>query len=152
MRVTVPANDRVEVRFPIAAEEVGRGALRVTAVSGDRADSATVSLPVYTPSTSETFATYGELDGGAVVQPVLAPTDVIPQFGGLEVSTSSTTLQALTDAVLYLTDYRYASSDGLAVAAAGDLVAARRARRVRRPRAAERRRDRRGDERATSPS
>ena len=114
LRVTVPANDRVEVRFPIAAEEVGRGALRVTAVSGDRADSATVSLPVYTPSTAETFATYGELDGGAIVQPVLAPTDVIPQFGGLEVSTSSTTLQALTDAVVYLTDYRYASSDGLA--------------------------------------
>ena len=73
-----------------------------------------MTLPVYTPSTSETFATYGELDGGAIVQPVLAPTDVIPQFGGLEVSTSSTTLQALTDAVLYLTDYRYASSDGLA--------------------------------------
>ena len=32
------------------------------AVSGERADSATVSLPVYTPSTSETFATYGVLD------------------------------------------------------------------------------------------
>jgi hypothetical protein len=114
VRVTVPAGERVEVRFPIAAEEVGRGALRVTAVSGERADSATVSLSVYTPSTSETFATYGELDDGAVVQPVLAPTDVIPQFGGLEVSTSSTILQRLTDAVLYLTEYRYASSDGLA--------------------------------------
>jgi uncharacterized protein YfaS (alpha-2-macroglobulin family) len=114
VRVTVPANDRVEVRFPIAAEEVGEGALRVTTVSGRRADSATVSLPVYTPSTSETFATYGELDGGVIVQPVLAPTDVIPQFGGLEVSTSSTTLQTLTDAVLYLTDYPYESSDGLA--------------------------------------
>ncbi|MGH9272525.1 MAG: alpha-2-macroglobulin family protein, partial [Ilumatobacteraceae bacterium] len=114
VRVTVPANDQVEVRFPLAAEQVGQGALRVSAVSGDRADSATVSLPVYTPSTSETFATYGELDGGAAVQPVLAPTDVIPQFGGLEVSTSSTTLQALTDAVIFLTEYRYASSDGLA--------------------------------------
>ncbi|MGI9031628.1 MAG: alpha-2-macroglobulin family protein, partial [Ilumatobacteraceae bacterium] len=114
VRVTVPANDRVEVRFPLAAEEVGRGVLRVSAVGGDLADSATVSLPVYTPSTSEAVATYGELDGGATLQPVLAPTDVIPQFGGLEVSTSSTTLQALTDAVLYLTEYRYASSDGLA--------------------------------------
>jgi len=127
VRVTVPANKRVEVRFPIAAEEVGRGALRVTAVSGERADSATVSLPVYTPSTSETFATYGELDGGAVVQPVLAPTDVIPQFGGLEVSTSSTILQRLTDAVLYLTEYRYASSDGLAsqllaISSLGDVL------------------------------
>jgi alpha-2-macroglobulin len=114
VRVSVPGSDRVEVRFPISAEEAGRGILRVTAVSGDQADSATLSLPVYTPSTSETFATYGELDGGVATQPVLAPTDVIPQFGGLEVSTSSTTLQALTDAVIYLSDYRYASSDGLA--------------------------------------
>ena len=114
VRVTVPATDRVEVRFPLAAEDVGRAALRVTAVSGERADSATVSLPVYTPSTSETFATYGVLDEGAVAQPVLAPSDVIPQFGGLEVSTASTGLQALTDAVLYLTEYRYASADGLA--------------------------------------
>lgn len=114
VRVTVPANDRVEVRFPLAAEDVGRAQLRVTAVSGERADSATVALPVYTPSTSETFATYGEVDAGAIAQPVLAPTDVIPQFGGLEVSTSSTALQALTDAVIYLTEYRYDSSDGLA--------------------------------------
>ncbi len=114
VRVTVPATDRVEVRFAMAAEDVGRAALRVTAVSGERADSATVSLPVYTPSTSETFATYGVLDDGAVAQPVLAPADVIPQFGGLEVSTSSTGLQALTDAVLYLTEYPYASADGLA--------------------------------------
>lgn len=114
LRVSVPANDRVEVRFPLGAEDVGRAALRVTAVSGERGDSATVSLPVYTPATSETFATYGEVDAGAVAQPVLAPTDVIPQFGGLEVSTSSTALQALTDAVIYLTEYRYDSSDGLA--------------------------------------
>ena len=103
-------------RGPLPAGRRGRragGAAR-HAVSGERADSATVSLPVYTPSTSETFATYGVLDEGAVAQPVLAPSDVIPQFGGLEVSTASTGLQALTDAVLYLTEYRYASADGLA--------------------------------------
>jgi uncharacterized protein YfaS (alpha-2-macroglobulin family) len=110
--VTVPANDRVEVRFPVAAQEAGTATVRVAAVSGELADAATIELPVYTPATAEAFATYGVVDDGAVVQPVLAPTDVVPGFGGLEITTSSTSLQAITDAVLYLTDYRYASSDG----------------------------------------
>jgi uncharacterized protein YfaS (alpha-2-macroglobulin family) len=109
--VTVPANDRVEVRFPVAAEEAGTASVRVAAVSGDLADASTIELPVFTPATAEAFATYGVVDDGAVVQPVLAPTDVVPGFGGLEITTSSTSLQALTDAVLYLTDYPYSSSD-----------------------------------------
>ncbi|MGD9998151.1 MAG: alpha-2-macroglobulin family protein [Ilumatobacteraceae bacterium] len=113
-RVNVPANDRVEVRFPVAASQAGTARFRVAAVSGEAADAATVELPVYTPATAETFATYGVVDEGAVAQPVLAPTDVIPQFGGLDITTSSTSLQALTDAVIYLTDYPYESSDALA--------------------------------------
>ena len=127
MRVTVPANDRVEVRFPVATAQVGTAGLRVTAVSGDLADSATVELPVYTPATAEAFATYGVIDEGAIDQPLLSPTDVIPGFGGLEVSTSSTSLQALTDAVLYLHEYPYTSTDAyasriLAIAALAEVL------------------------------
>ena len=129
MRVTVPANDRVEVRFPVATAKVGTAGFRVTAVSGDLADSATVELPVYTPATAEAFATYGVIDEGAVNQPLLAPTDVIRDFGGLEVSTSSTSLQALTDAVLYLQEYEYNSTDAyasriIAIAALADVLEA----------------------------
>lgn len=112
--ITVPANDRVEVRFDAEADQVGTARFRVSAVSAAHADSATLSLPVYTPATTEAFATYGVLDSGAVAQSVLAPVDVIPQFGGLEVSTSSTAVQALTDAVIYLSEYRYESADALA--------------------------------------
>ena len=114
MHVTVPANDRIEVRFPVATAQVGTAGFRVTAVSGDLTDSATVQLPVYTPMTAEAFATYGVIDDGAVDQPLLAPTDVIPDFGGLEVTTASTSLQALTDAVLYLKEYPYTSTDAYA--------------------------------------
>ena len=69
------------------------------------------------------------VDEGAVVQPIAALRDVIPQFGGLEINTSSTALQALTDAVLYLSDYRYASSDAyasriLAISALRDVLGA----------------------------
>ncbi|MFV2038743.1 MAG: alpha-2-macroglobulin, partial [Acidimicrobiales bacterium] len=127
-RVTVPANDRIEVRFPAAADQAGTARFRVAAVSGTASDAATISLPVYTPATAESFATYGVVDGqGTVLQPVLAPTDVWPQFGGLEVNTSSTALQALTDAVIYINDYPYRSADAhasriLAIAALRDVL------------------------------
>ncbi|MCB0090673.1 MAG: hypothetical protein KDE54_22385, partial [Caldilineaceae bacterium] len=112
--VKVPANDRVEVRFPAAAMSAGTARFQIAAVSGDNTDAATVELPVYTPATTEAFAVYGTVDEGAVIQPVAKPTDVFPQFGGLEIQTSSTALQALTDALLYLTSYPYDCSEQLA--------------------------------------
>ena len=87
------------------------------------------ALPVYTPATAEAFATYGVVDTGATIQPLLAPEGVIPQFGGLEVTTSSTAVQALTDAVLYLAEFEYTSADAyasriLAIAALRDVLEA----------------------------
>jgi alpha-2-macroglobulin len=113
-RVTVPANDRVEVRIPAAAVKAGTARFQVAAVSGRWSDAAEINLPVWTPATTEAFATYGEIDKGAINQPVKAPADVFPQFGGLAIETSSTQLQALTDAVIYLTGYPYECSEQLA--------------------------------------
>ncbi|MEA3441388.1 MAG: alpha-2-macroglobulin family protein, partial [Chloroflexota bacterium] len=129
LRVSVPANDRVEVRFPATTIMPGIARFQVAAVAGDYADAATVELPVYTPATTEAFATYGVIDDGAIVQPVSTPGDIFPQFGGLEVSTSSTALQALTDAVLYLVSYPFECSEQLAsrilgVAALRDVLTA----------------------------
>jgi hypothetical protein len=128
-RVTVPANDRVEVRFPTSAESAGTARFQVGAVSGRNVDAAEISLPVWTPATTEAFATYGQIDAGSVVQPVTAPAGVFTQFGGLEITTSSTELQALTDAVLYLVSYPYECSEQLssrvlAVAALRDVLSA----------------------------
>jgi alpha-2-macroglobulin len=128
-RVTVPANDRVEVRFPASAVRAGTARFQIAAASGKWADAAEVELPVWTPATTEAFATYGEIDQGAIAQPVKAPSDAVKQFGGLEITTSSTELQALTDAVLYLTAYPFEcaeqlSSRVLAVAALKDVLAA----------------------------
>jgi len=120
-RVTIPGRDRVELRFPATTVSAGTARFQVAAVSGDFADAATGELPVYTPATTEAFATYGVVDGGAgdqpvaVAQPVESPGDTVySQFGGLEISTSSTALQALTDAVLYLVSYRFECSEQLA--------------------------------------
>src|SRR5690606_16711168 len=83
-RVTVAANDRVEVRFPAAAREAGTARFQVATASGSWTDAAELSLPVYTPATTEAFATYGELDDGAIEQPIAIPGDVVVQHGGLE--------------------------------------------------------------------
>ncbi|MBM3125469.1 MAG: hypothetical protein FJZ87_10425 [Chloroflexi bacterium] len=129
LRVTVPGNDRVEVRFPSATVMAGTTQIQFAAVSGRYTDAAMVDLPVYTPATSEAFATYGVIDEGATAQPVQYPTGVFPQFGGLEISTSSTALHALTDAVMVLVGYPFECSEQLssrmlAIAALRDVLTA----------------------------
>ncbi len=105
--VTVPANDRVEILFPAAAEMAGTARFQFVGTAGAYTDAAEVSLPVWTPATTEAFATYGVIDDGATSQPVALPEKVITAFGGIEVTTASTNLQALTDALLYLVKYPY---------------------------------------------
>ncbi|MEO8843521.1 MAG: DUF6049 family protein [Kofleriaceae bacterium] len=127
--VTVPANDRVEVLFPASAEMAGTARLQIVGSAGDASDAAELSLPVWTPATTEAFATYGVIDNGAMQQPVALPGKVWPQFGGLEVTTASTNLQALTDAMLYLVHYPFECSEQrssriMAIAALRDVLTA----------------------------
>ncbi|MBV9108479.1 MAG: carboxypeptidase regulatory-like domain-containing protein, partial [Gemmatimonadetes bacterium] len=106
--VTVPAHDRVEVRLAAEAAQAGPARFQVAAATPTLADAAEGTLPVYTPATTEAFATYGTFAGdSAVTLPLQVPGDAIPSFGGLDVTTSSTALQELTDALLYLVRYPY---------------------------------------------
>ena len=129
-QVVIPANDRAEIRFPVNADKAGTARFQIAATSGKFTDAAEISLPVWTPATTEAFATYGTTDAnGAIVQPIEAPKDVFPQFGGLEVTTSSTQLQELTDAFVYLYRYPYECSEQVAsrmisIAALRDVLTA----------------------------
>ena len=128
-QVEVPANDRVEVQFPAAAEMAGTARFQVVGASGGASDAAELSLPVWTPATTEAFATYGVIDQGAMKQRIALPGKVVTQFGGLEVTTASTNLEALTDAMLYLLHYPFEcaeqrSSRILAIAALRDVLTA----------------------------
>lgn len=132
-RVTVRANDRVEVRIPAEAVLPGTARVQIAAVAGMVSDAAEITLPVYTPATTEAFATYGSIaEGGAVELPLQVPDDAIPAFGGLEVTTTSTALQELTDAFIYLVRYPYNGAEQiasrlLAIAALRDVLAEFRA-------------------------
>ncbi len=130
-RVTVPANDRVEVRLAAAAAKPGKARFQIAAMSGRYADANETTLPVWTPATTEAFATYGVVDGdnATVAQPVKMPADAVKTFGDVEITTSSTALQALTDAFLYLVRYPYEcdeqiSSRIMGVAALRDVLTA----------------------------
>lgn len=128
-KVTVPANDRVEVRLPAAAVKPGTARFQVAVAAGKWSDAASGALPVWTPATTEAFATYGQIDVGAQSQSISPPADVIPGFGGLDITTSSTALAELTDAVLYLVRYPFECSEQLAsrmitIAALRDVLTA----------------------------
>lgn len=111
----VPAQGRVEVRIPMAAQAAGRARFQAIVRSGEDTDAQSFDLPVWTPATREAFATYGSLDAQSlVVQPVRAPADALTQYGGLQISLASTELQALTDAVLYLAEYPFECNEQLA--------------------------------------
>jgi hypothetical protein len=138
-KVTVQPNDRVEIRFPVSAEKAGTARFQIAATSGKFADAAEIELPVWTPATTEAFATYGTTDeNNPIVQPVQTPGDVFPQFGGLEVTTSSTQLQELTDAFIYLYHYPYACSEQISsrmisIAALRDVLQAFKAKEMPKP-------------------
>jgi uncharacterized protein YfaS (alpha-2-macroglobulin family) len=127
--VVVPANDRMEVQFPASADMAGTARFQIVGVAGNASDAANLELPVWTPTTTEAFATYGVIDEGAIAQPVQLPGKVWPQFGGLEVTTASTNLQALTDAVIYLVHYPFDCAEQrsariMALASLRDVLAA----------------------------
>ncbi|MCL2779830.1 MAG: MG2 domain-containing protein [Polyangiaceae bacterium] len=128
-RMTIAAGDRVEVRFASKTVKPGMARFQIGVASKNLSDASEIELPVYTPATTEAFATYGEIDNGAIAQPVKMPAGVFPQFGGLEISTSSTALSALTDAFLYLIKYKFecneqVASRVLAVAGLRDVLMA----------------------------
>ncbi len=130
--VTIPANDRVELRFPAAAGVPGQASFDVVAASSEAGDAASVTLPVSTPAAMQSASVYGVVDEGAVHHPLALPDGVWPGVGGLDVTTSSTNLQSLTDAILYLVKYPYEcaeqmSSRILAVVAMEDVLSSFRA-------------------------
>lgn len=127
--LTVPARERVEVRLPATAVGPGRARVQVGGTAGTFADAAEIELPVWTPITTRTFALQGTTEDAVVVQPVSRPERSRSDIGGLEITTSSTALQVLTDALLYLAAYPYECSEQiasrvLAVAALRDVLAA----------------------------
>ncbi|MFA7337254.1 MAG: alpha-2-macroglobulin family protein [Candidatus Obscuribacterales bacterium] len=109
--VTVPANDRIEVRFAVKAISNGQATFQCAAKADTVSDSTEFSLPILVPASKESVATYGVIDKGAIVQKLAAPSNVIESIGGLTISTSSSAMQSLGDSFNYLRNYQYDCSE-----------------------------------------
>lgn len=111
---TLTPGARQEFLFPAKADSVGIANFQTAVATAEHSDALEFSLPVYTPATSENVASYGTIDGdNAIAQSIAVPSDMFPQFGELKVSTSSTVLNELADAVSYISDYPYECSEQL---------------------------------------
>lgn len=104
--VTIPAGESREVRFDMKTQEVGDLRLQFAVMSNAGRDATELSIPVHYPATTRAFADYGMTDG-TITRALEPPTDALPDFGGLEISMSSTALSGLEDAVEYLVTYPY---------------------------------------------
>ncbi|CAF3181371.1 unnamed protein product [Rotaria sp. Silwood2] len=118
--VALQSNKRVVLTFPLSTVHSGTARFQFitstvkSETSSSFGDAIEFSVPIFTPATSEAFATYGDVsDEEVVLQPIKAPENVIPQFGELSVSTSSTALASLTDAIIALYTYPYECSEQL---------------------------------------
>ena len=70
---------------------------------------------MWTPATTEAFATYGNVTGNtAIAQPLKVPKNVVLDYGGIDIGTTSTELHTITDAFLYLLEYRFECSEQIA--------------------------------------
>jgi uncharacterized protein YfaS (alpha-2-macroglobulin family) len=111
--IEIPAGQSKEVRFPMAVDKVGTMRLQFAALSNGGRDATEVSLPVLYPATRQAFADYGATTT-SVLRALKVPEGMLPGFGGLELSMSSTALNGLEDAVEYLISYSYECTEQVA--------------------------------------
>lgn len=124
--VSLKSGESAEVRWKVKAHKAGTARIQFGASFAGATDAAEISVPVKLPATGEAFATYGTTES-SLAQPVVLPANALPDFGALEVRTSSTALTTLGDAVDYLYDYPYecveqTASRVLAVFALRDVI------------------------------
>lgn len=118
--IKLAANKRTVLTIPVTTYKAGKAKFQFVISTmanesiGSFGDAVELDLPVFTPSTSEAFATYGDTtDDEYILQPVKAPENVIPHFGELSIATSSTALASLTDAIISLYTYPFECTEQL---------------------------------------
>ncbi|CAF1370238.1 unnamed protein product [Adineta steineri] len=118
--IQLQPSKRAALTFPISTIHAGTARFQFivsTAANESQTsfgDAIELSIPVFTPATSEAFATYGDIcEEEVIFQPIKTPENVILQFGQLSISTSSTALASLTDAIISLYTYPYECTEQL---------------------------------------
>ena len=118
--IALPPSKRAALTFPVTTIHSGTAQFQFI-ISTPRNSKTYVSfgdaieliLPVFTPATSEAFTIYDDVNEEAVLLPIKAPRNVLPEFGELSITTSSTASASLTDAIISLYTYSYECTEQL---------------------------------------
>jgi hypothetical protein len=105
----VPANGRRLIAVPIKATKAGICKFQVSILQGLFGDAQEVSVSVLAPPTTNSFSFSGSLGKlpSAICTDLRVPADALPEFGSLEVALSTTKLQSLSEAAMYLNNIPY---------------------------------------------
>ena len=120
-RISIPANDKVKVTWPVTVEDTSEATLRfgaravgqlVSAHPSVRrdglSDAVEITLPVYRYSTPEVVATAGYFDAdGQRLEAVVLPPSYDPTQGELAVHIDPSLAAGMTDGLNYLEHYPY---------------------------------------------
>ena len=114
--ITLPVGP-TEVRFRLRANKLGNwnAQLKATLTGGGtgqlESDAVQISVPVLLTRRLETVAAAGQVvataSGAQEVEQIVPPLGVVPDSGGLEISTASSALVGLQNGVDYLVEYPY---------------------------------------------
>jgi alpha-2-macroglobulin len=105
--ITVPANGRMPVYFPLRADRAGELKLRVKAVLGAENDGLEIRLPIHYPARVETeLVAEGHTTNAAEI-PVKLPAGIMPASASLEVSTDPDGVAGLEEGLRDLIEYPY---------------------------------------------
>jgi uncharacterized protein YfaS (alpha-2-macroglobulin family) len=99
-----------EVRFNATALAVGSARVQVNVSMNEESDAFEDVIPVRILVSPETVAAYGEAKPDAK-ETLEIPSGVVPDFGGLHVDLSSTTMVGLGEGARYLVEYPYGCAE-----------------------------------------
>ncbi|NLE85426.1 MAG: hypothetical protein GX607_03405 [Myxococcales bacterium] len=110
--VELPRDGQVEVRFPIAAREVGDARLTFRVVGGGEKDAVELERRVLSPATLEAVALYGQTETAAA-EALGDLSAVRRDVGALEIKAASTALVGIDAGFRQLIEYPYGCTEQL---------------------------------------
>jgi uncharacterized protein YfaS (alpha-2-macroglobulin family) len=104
--LAIPDGQEKEVRFKYYADKVGKATFRFKVTLADESDGLELKIPIISPPLTEAVALYSHTTDKAS-EAVKIPSDIYPDVGYLEFTTSSSALVGLEGGIEYLIKYPY---------------------------------------------
>jgi uncharacterized protein YfaS (alpha-2-macroglobulin family) len=109
----IPTEGRKLFTVAVLTKDPGTLRLQVCCLAGKYGDASEIEILVHPPATTQSQSVTGDIEGSGDVlkQSIQRPADAIPNYGGIQLSFSTSILQVLLDAAKYLVEYPYGCNE-----------------------------------------